>query len=614
MQVALDVLQGDVHDRRVEHDHQLAGEDQGQHQAGAGRGAGGDRRPRAAAASRRVPADERVGSGYSHERYLGTRSSINKRKGPPVRQQYGGSLRFASRVVGGGVWRARHRSTGRRCRPRGRRRDVDVQDGERRRRPAASRCAPTPAATATPLLETAAALFEQRGIEVAARGDRPPGQGRHRHAVPALPDPRRADRGRLPPRGRRCCAAASTTLLAAQDPDAALAVWMRSFAVYVARKRGMATALKSMMGVGLRAVRAEPHEHPGRHQHPRRPPPCRPARIRSDADPGDLLRALSGICMANDQPGFSEQTAPHRRPAARRPALRRAQPRPCLMRRRAATACRHPSARRDTEGGSGDAVAQVGRRHRRAAHGPQRDDAGPAAAPATSSGGSSGQPSDTFSDHRSIGRASTRVAASSRGGRAPDLGGAPGQQGLGEHVEGALGIGSGQRRAAAEQHRAAVVHRRLERRAGDDQPVEGGHRDRRGLPPVGERPHPRRPGRAVQQHPVAVARDRGRAARPGARRTTRPTCPTWTESSSASRAARSCGPCAGPGSASVERTAGRSSSDHAVDGRGDPRRAARPQLGAVGPGHGGQPEVGADPAQRFGLPAPRAVPHPGQAR
>ena len=32
-------------------------------------------------------------------------------------------------------------------------------------------------------------------------------------------------------------------------------------------------------------------------------------RIRSDADPVDLLRALSGICMANDQPGFSDQTA-----------------------------------------------------------------------------------------------------------------------------------------------------------------------------------------------------------------------------------------------------------------------------------------------------------------
>ena len=55
-------------------------------------------------------------------------------------------------------------------------------------------------------------------------------------------------------------------------------------------------------------------------------PPSRPAQIRADVDAEDLLRAMSGICMATDTPGWAERTAPPGRPAGRRPALRRAAP------------------------------------------------------------------------------------------------------------------------------------------------------------------------------------------------------------------------------------------------------------------------------------------------
>ena len=57
VQRGLDVGQGDVHDRRVEHDHQLAGQDQGEDEAGwRGRAA-------VAAGRRRTPVSRRCGVG-----------------------------------------------------------------------------------------------------------------------------------------------------------------------------------------------------------------------------------------------------------------------------------------------------------------------------------------------------------------------------------------------------------------------------------------------------------------------------------------------------------------------------------------------------------------------
>ncbi len=97
-------------------------------------------------------------------------------------------------------------------------------------------------------------------------------------------------------------------LLAENDPDAALSQWMRRFADYVARKRGMAMALKRVMGADSELFV---------HSHQR----IRDAigtllaaaidagAIRDDVASDDLLRAMGGICMATDTPDWADRTA-----------------------------------------------------------------------------------------------------------------------------------------------------------------------------------------------------------------------------------------------------------------------------------------------------------------
>lgn len=97
-------------------------------------------------------------------------------------------------------------------------------------------------------------------------------------------------------------------LLAESATDAALAQWMRRFAGYVARKKGMAMALKSVLGADSELFT---------HSHQR----IRAAietliaaavaagTIRDDVEPDDLLRAMGGICMATDSPGWADRTA-----------------------------------------------------------------------------------------------------------------------------------------------------------------------------------------------------------------------------------------------------------------------------------------------------------------
>ncbi len=89
-------------------------------------------------------------------------------------------------------------------------------------------------------------------------------------------------------------------------------------------------------------------------------------------------------------------------------------------------------------------------------------------------------------------------------GRRPYLAGAPGQEAVREPVEGAGALGAGQGHELAVDDGRAVVGRRLERRVGDDEPVDG--HDRQGGGCAGGHPAQRaRPGRAVQQDAVAVA-------------------------------------------------------------------------------------------------------------
>jgi AcrR family transcriptional regulator len=97
------------------------------------------------------------------------------------------------------------------------------------------------------------------------------------------------------------------TLLEDHRPVEALARWMRDFAGYVARKRGMAVALKSALGAD-----SELFTHS--HRRIREALQLLVSRavaageIRSDVDSDDLLRAMSGICMATDSAGWAERT------------------------------------------------------------------------------------------------------------------------------------------------------------------------------------------------------------------------------------------------------------------------------------------------------------------
>jgi AcrR family transcriptional regulator len=96
-------------------------------------------------------------------------------------------------------------------------------------------------------------------------------------------------------------------LLADHEPVDALSAWMRQFAGYVARKRGMAMALKSALG---------PDNELFSYSHRRIreslgllvDAAVKVGQIRSDVDTEDLLRAMSGICMAVDTPGWAERT------------------------------------------------------------------------------------------------------------------------------------------------------------------------------------------------------------------------------------------------------------------------------------------------------------------
>lgn len=89
-------------------------------------------------------------------------------------------------------------------------------------------------------------------------------------------------------------------LLAAVPPDQALAAWMQLFVRHVATKRGMAAALKAMMGGdttlfeqsrGRAAAAASKLLAAG----------VAAGTIRADVRGDDLLRAVSGVCMSTAQ-------------------------------------------------------------------------------------------------------------------------------------------------------------------------------------------------------------------------------------------------------------------------------------------------------------------------
>jgi AcrR family transcriptional regulator len=95
-------------------------------------------------------------------------------------------------------------------------------------------------------------------------------------------------------------------LLATLPADEALAEWMRRFVGYVATKRGLAVALKSMVNDNSELFaqsRANINESMARLVHAA----VEADLVRSDADPEDVLRAMSGFCLFSEQSGWQEQ-------------------------------------------------------------------------------------------------------------------------------------------------------------------------------------------------------------------------------------------------------------------------------------------------------------------
>jgi AcrR family transcriptional regulator len=96
-------------------------------------------------------------------------------------------------------------------------------------------------------------------------------------------------------------------LIAKHSADDALAEWMAAFVTYVARKRGMAVALKSALGADAELFSSSRRRIVGALDQ-LLANAIGAKVIRADVDSEDLLSAMSGICMASDNPGWNART------------------------------------------------------------------------------------------------------------------------------------------------------------------------------------------------------------------------------------------------------------------------------------------------------------------
>lgn len=95
-------------------------------------------------------------------------------------------------------------------------------------------------------------------------------------------------------------------LLATKPPVEALAEWMQRFVSYVATKRGLAAHLKSVLAADSDLF-AYSHDRLDATIRRLVAAAVEAGEIRGDADPWDLLRALSGVCLMSDGPGWQEE-------------------------------------------------------------------------------------------------------------------------------------------------------------------------------------------------------------------------------------------------------------------------------------------------------------------
>jgi len=99
---------------------------------------------------------------------------------------------------------------------------------------------------------------------------------------------------------------AAEQLLQTVPADQALAEWMRRFVAYVAGKKGLAAHLKTVVSADSDLF-AYSYEAISQTMRQLVAAAAASGAIRDDVEPADLLRALSGVCLMADQPGWQDQ-------------------------------------------------------------------------------------------------------------------------------------------------------------------------------------------------------------------------------------------------------------------------------------------------------------------
>jgi AcrR family transcriptional regulator len=95
-------------------------------------------------------------------------------------------------------------------------------------------------------------------------------------------------------------------LLETMPAEQALAEWMQRFVAYVATKKGLAAHLKTVVSADSDLFA---YSHQRMHETIDRlvNAAVDSGGIRADVDSADVLRALSGVCLMADQPGWQDQ-------------------------------------------------------------------------------------------------------------------------------------------------------------------------------------------------------------------------------------------------------------------------------------------------------------------
>jgi AcrR family transcriptional regulator len=106
---------------------------------------------------------------------------------------------------------------------------------------------------------------------------------------------------------RRLCEAAGE-LLAEQPPDEALAQWMDRFVTYVAAKRSMADMLQSVVASSDSSLYTDARRQMAGAITMLLEAAARAGTLRSDVEPDDVLRAMSGIWLGADGPDWTARS------------------------------------------------------------------------------------------------------------------------------------------------------------------------------------------------------------------------------------------------------------------------------------------------------------------